>query len=137
MAGYAEMQPMHAKAAPEHFAAGGELWLVRDGENVVFACWIFPERTPVGDAPGGWLTLPPGVQCLEDSVAAPAARGRGIAPATWALVADVLERRGAETLVTKVSDDNTGTQRAIAKAGFVAIAAGDALGAALSTGMLL
>lgn len=119
--GYADLQPVTARGAPERFAAGGELWLVRDRGEVLFACWIFGERTPVGGAPGGWLELRPGVNCLEDSVAAPSARGRGIAPGTWSYVADVLASRGVTTLITKVEDDNAASLRSIAKVGFVAL----------------
>lgn len=118
---YAELQPDKARIAPERFDARAELWLVREGGAVLFACWIFVDRTPVGDAPGGWQPLPPGVYCLEDSITEEAARGRGVAPGTWTLVADDLARRGAAALITKVEDDNDASRRAIAKVGFVAL----------------
>lgn len=97
---------------------GGRLFLVLDGDEPLFACWIYERRTPVLAAPGGWLDLPPGVACLEDSVTAAAARGRGIAPAAWSALAALLREEGVGALITKVGVENVPSRRAVEKAGF-------------------
>lgn len=111
-----------AEAAARLHEWDGRLQLVLDGDALLFVCWIFTARTPVGAAPGGVLELPAGVACLEDSIALPAARGHGIAPATWSRVADDLQAEGFRTLVTKVAAGNAPSRRAVAKAGFVEVA---------------
>lgn len=98
--------------------AGADLWLVLDDGAPAFACWIFRERTPVLAARGGWLPLPPATACLEDSVAAPAYRGRGLAAAAWSAIAGDLARGGMTSIVTKVREDNAASRRAVEKAGF-------------------
>jgi RimJ/RimL family protein N-acetyltransferase len=98
---------------------GADLWLVQAGAQPAFACWIFRERAPVLAARGGWLTLPKGTACLEDSVTAPQSRGRGLAGAAWSAVADDLAHGGLTTLITKVAEDNTASRRAVEKVGFV------------------
>jgi len=99
-------------------ARGGVLWLAfRDGEPA-FSCWTWRARTPLRAARGGWLALPPGVACLEDSVTAARFRGCGVAPAAWAVVAGAVRADGAHALVTKVGEDNTASRRAVEKAGF-------------------
>ena len=100
-------------------AAGHELWVVttHDGQPA-FACWMHRCRTPVTAAAGGWLELPPGVACLEDSVTAPRLRGNGIAPAAWCAIAERAEAEGLSTLVMKVETGNSPSRRAVAKAGF-------------------
>jgi L-amino acid N-acyltransferase YncA len=105
------------EAAAFH-AEGHDLWLAVDGETPLFTCWIFKGRVPAVAAPGGWLELPPGVACLEDSLTTPAARGRGIAPAAWTSIADALVSEGLETMITKVETENAPTRKAVAKAGF-------------------
>ncbi len=103
-------------------ARGGTLWLAfRDGRPA-FSCWTWRGEAPVGAARHGWLTLPGGVACLEDSVTAETFRGQGIAPAAWAVVAGALRRDGLRTLVTKVGDDNAPSRRAVEKAGFTEVA---------------
>lgn len=97
---------------------GGRPWLVLDGDAPAFACWTFATRAPMIAARGGWLALADGTVVLEDSVAAPIARGRGIAPRTWNYVADVLAQDGAARLITKVETTNTSSRRAVTKAGF-------------------
>lgn len=101
-----------------HHSLDGELWITREGDVPLFACWIFPERSPVLAAPGGWLELPPGVAVLENSFTSPLARGRGIAPASWCHVADVLAERGVRSLITKVEVVNFPSRKAVTKAGF-------------------
>jgi GNAT superfamily N-acetyltransferase len=106
-------------SARERFAVpGAQLWLVEADGLPRFACWLFHERTPVATAPGAWLELPAGVVCLEDSMASPAIRGRGVAPATWTLLADDLAAQGVESMITKVDASNAPSRRAVEKAGF-------------------
>lgn len=102
--------------------AGGALWIVLDGRQAAFTCWIFPRVTPAVAARGGWLELPPGVVCLEDSATSPDHRGKGVAPAAWSGIAEVLRARGVQAITTKVAVDNGPSRRAVAKAGFVEVA---------------
>jgi RimJ/RimL family protein N-acetyltransferase len=106
----------------DRLSAGGTLWLARDGDAVAFCCWTFPRRTPVLAATGGWLELPDGVACLEDSVTAPDHRGRGLAPAAWAIIAARLAAQDLAQLVTKVETTNAPSIRAVEKAHFRRIA---------------
>lgn len=101
---------------------GGELWLVRSADRAAFACWIFGSETPVAAAKTGYLQLPHGTACLEDSVTFPSYRGQGIAPAAWCMIADSLAERRFERLLTKVAADNVASRRAVAKAGFREVA---------------
>lgn len=107
--------------ARERLAAGNTLWLVLDGTAPLFACWIFRGRTPVIAAPGGEMELAPGTACLEDSVTAAAARGRGVAPGAWTAIADGLAADGVRQLITKVEVGNIPSRRAVEKAGFRAV----------------
>jgi ribosomal protein S18 acetylase RimI-like enzyme len=100
---------------------GGRVWLVRSRDELAFSCWTFARSTPTIAATGGWLELPEGVVCLEDSITAPAYRGRSIAPAAWAALADRLGSE-ASTIVTKVETHNEPSIRAVEKAGFRQIA---------------
>lgn len=99
-------------------ARGGVLWLAFHEGEPAFSCWTWGDHTPVRVARGGWLALPPHVACLEDSVTAERFRGRGIAPAAWAVIAAAVRAGGARTLVTKVEADNTASRRAVEKTGF-------------------
>lgn len=101
---------------------GGTLWLAFLEERPAFSCWTWLADTPLRAAHGGWLALPEGVACLEDSVTAEPFRGLGVAPAAWGVVAAALRARGAASLVTKVGEDNAPSRRAVEKAGFVAVA---------------
>jgi L-amino acid N-acyltransferase YncA len=98
---------------------GADLWLVQEGVQPAFSCWIFRKRAPVLAARGGWLTLPAATGCLEDSVTAPLYRGRGLAAGAWSAIADDLAQDGVTTLITKVAEDNTASRRAVEKIGFV------------------
>ena len=115
LAGLPAMSPADAARLR---ARGGRLFLVLDGREPLFACWIHTTRTPTIAARGGWLALPPGVVCLEDSVTAPAARGRGVAPAAWSALADRLHEAGVGSMVTKVGVENAPSRKAVEKAGF-------------------
>jgi RimJ/RimL family protein N-acetyltransferase len=101
---------------------GNDLWLVFDGDQPLFACYTFRQSAPVMAATGGQLDLPEGAACLEDSFASPAARGRGIAPATWTLVGDALRAEGFQALVTKIESSNKASNRAVEKVGYRPIA---------------
>jgi GNAT superfamily N-acetyltransferase len=101
---------------------GNDAWLVVDGDEPLFACYSFRHSAPVLAASHGKLTLPPGAACIEDSVAAPAARGRGIGPGAWTLIGDELSRDGFTALVTKIETANTPSRRAAEKVGFRPVA---------------
>lgn len=101
---------------------GNELWLALEDERPLFSCWIFRQHAPAVAAPGGQVPLPPATVCIEDSVTAAAARGRGIAPAAWAAIADALAEEGQHRLITKVAAENIPPRRAAEKVGFVTIA---------------
>jgi predicted GNAT family acetyltransferase len=102
--------------------AGNDWWIVLDEDVPLFSCWIFRDRAPVLAAPAGRLELAPGRVCLEDSVTSGAARGRGIAPAAWALIADALADEGQAEMITKVGIENAASRRAVTKAGFEEVA---------------
>jgi len=105
-------------ATRERLGAGNTLWLAFDGDDLLFGCWTFSERTPVLAAPGGWLHLPGGIACLEDSATTPVARGRGIAPGSWTAIADQLAGEGCTAMITKVEVANTASRKAVVKSGF-------------------
>jgi L-amino acid N-acyltransferase YncA len=117
-----ELPTIGAHEARERLAAGAELWLLREGTHGAFACWIFRGRTPVFAARDGWLSLPPGTVCLEDSVTSPAYRGRGLASAAWSEIARVLQGQHVAAMITKVAEDNAASRRAVEKAGFEPVA---------------
>ncbi len=106
----------------DRIRGGNDLWLVLEGDRLLFSCWIFRGQTPVIAAPGGLLPLPAGTVCQEDSVTATAARGRGIAPAAWAAIADALAEEGERRVIRKVEAANCASRRAGAKVGFKPVA---------------
>jgi RimJ/RimL family protein N-acetyltransferase len=109
---------MTADEVAERMAAGGELWLTVEGDRVAFACWAFHGRGPVHGARDEEARLPAGVLYLEDSVASPDFRGRGVGPATWSALADAAAAGGDRCIVTKVDVTNTSSRRAVEKVGF-------------------
>lgn len=111
--------PQQARARLE---AGNDIWLVLDGDEPVFVSFTFRQSTPVIAASNGTLTLPPGAACLEEAYTAPAARGRGIAPAAWTLIGAELAEAGFGTLVTKIETSNAASRRAAEKTGFRPVA---------------
>lgn len=117
-----QLETVGLPEAERRFASGAELWIVKDGAHAAFSCWIFRSRVPVLAASGGWLTLPVGTVCLEDSVTAPRYRGLGIAPAAWSGVADSLAQEGIEAIVTKVEEQNKPCRRSIERVGFRLVA---------------
>lgn len=122
LAAFDTLPTINAVQAAERVRQGGRPFLVLDHGQPLFACWIFTDRAPMLAARGGWLALPEQAACLEDSVAAPAARGRGIAPLTWRALADRLAHEDKRAMITKVATDNAPSRRAVAKAGFREIA---------------
>jgi RimJ/RimL family protein N-acetyltransferase len=111
--------PQDLALAPGWMGEGNELWLAAAGRTPAFACWVFRRRMPMGQAAGGWLNMPEGTAFLEHSVTAADFRGKGIAPAAWAAIAERLRDDQVRTLVTKVTEDNVVTQKSLAKVGFV------------------
>lgn len=106
-------------------SAGADLWMVRDGAVAACSFWIFWDQSPVLAAAHGWMPLPEGTVCLEDSVTAPAYRGRGLAPAAWARVAARLSEQGVSSIITKIEEQNTPSRRAVEKIGFREVAVMD------------
>jgi RimJ/RimL family protein N-acetyltransferase len=98
------------------------LWLVMDGPRLAFSCWNFLGQGPLIGAQGGDRPIPPDVVMLEDSISSPHVRGRGVAPAARAAIADYHAREGRGSMVTKVAVENVAVQRALEKAGFGAVA---------------
>jgi len=117
-AGRVEELGQSAAVARRRHAEGNALWLALDGDELLFGCWTFSRRAPVLAANGGWLELPAGIACLEDSATLPAARGRGFAPGSWTAIADRLAADGCTAMITKVGVENTASRKAVAKAGF-------------------
>ncbi len=101
---------------------GGRLWLVEDDDGPAFTCWIFENYTPSAVAPRERLDLPPGTVGLEDSFTAPDFRGRGVAPAAWTAIADLLAAEGVHAIATPVDEDNQASRRGVEKAGFKQVA---------------
>jgi RimJ/RimL family protein N-acetyltransferase len=110
------------REAATRIAAGNDLWVVLDEGRVLFSLWVFRERTPAIAAPGGLLTLPRDIVCIEDIEVVAAARGRGLAPAAYAAIFDAVSAEGADWVLIKVAADNAPSLRAAEKAGFQAVA---------------
>jgi RimJ/RimL family protein N-acetyltransferase len=110
----------HAEAE-RRLQSGGTLWLVLERRRPAFSCWTFRDKTPIRAAQKGWLDLPAGVACLEESMTAAAYRGRSIAPAAWTLIADRLASQQLSRLVTTIEEENAASRTAVAKVGFVEI----------------
>lgn len=102
---------------------GNDRWLVLDDrDRPLFSCWIFRRRAPAVAAPQGQIELAHRMVCLEDSVTAPLARGRGVAPAAWSAIADELAGEGVRRMITKVRVDNLPSRKAVEKVGFEGVA---------------
>ena len=102
--------------------AGNDIWFVLQGDQPLFLCFTFRHETPVIAASEGTLALPPGAACLEDSVTAPEARGRGIATAAWTLIGEELRQDGFRELVAKIETSNVASERVAEKSGFRPVA---------------
>lgn len=117
-----QLRTVVPREASARIDAGNDLWLVLEGDRLLFSAWIFRGQTPVIAASGGQMILPADTVCLEDSEAVPAARGRGIALAAWAAIADAVAAEGRRWIITKVTVENVSSRRAVEKAGFDAVA---------------
>jgi GNAT superfamily N-acetyltransferase len=117
-----DLETVSPEAARARLREGHDLWLVVDDDQAVFTTWIFRRRAPAVAARGGWFDLPGGTVCQEDSFTAVHARGRGIAPAAWAAIADVLAAEGPELLIRKAESGNVAARRAGEKVGFRPVA---------------
>ena len=106
----------------DRVARGGVPWVVDAGGKAAFTCWTFLKEAPVGSLPSGWLPLPEGTACLEDSITSADFRGQGIAPRAWAALSGALRDEGFAYLVTKVEDVNQPSRKAVTKAGFREVA---------------
>lgn len=116
-----DLETVDATEAALRLDAGARWWLVYDGEQPLFSCWLFTGKAPVLAAPGGWLALPADTVVLEDSVTSAAARGRGIAPRAWNALAALCATRH-DRMLTKVAVDNAPSRKAVEKAGFAGVA---------------
>ena len=114
--------PVSRHEALRRIEAGHDLWLVLDGADLAFYCWVLRGQAPSAMAHSGVLQLPEGVVNLEDSVTVAAFRGRGIAGTAWATLAHELRVEGLRSLVTRVTVDNVPSRRAVSKADFVEVA---------------
>jgi RimJ/RimL family protein N-acetyltransferase len=99
---------------------GADLWMAWQGDEPVFACWVFADDAPVAAAPGGTLDLPAETMVVEDVATAYRHHGRGIAPVALAALAAELGRSGS--VIAKVEQDNRASRRAFRKAGFRPVA---------------
>lgn len=100
-------------------AAGHDVWLIRDGDLLVYAGWVFHRVAPTAAARTGWVELLPGTSNPEDMVTDPAYRGRGLASSAYTLIFDALLESGrAERIVGKVPVDNGANRRALMKSGW-------------------
>jgi GNAT superfamily N-acetyltransferase len=114
--------PMSEHRAARRLADGGTLWLVFERDRLAFVSWVFRRHLPVYGARGGKLELPAGVACVDDSICLPGFRGRGIAPAFWSTIAEVLAQDGERALLRRVHVTNTSSRRAGEKLGFREVA---------------
>jgi len=112
-----QLDTVNSSTGRARLAGGAVWWCVLQDAQPVFSCWVFSKTAPVLAAPGGWLSLPHGAVVLEDSVTAPAGRGRGIAPAAWRHVA-ASAAASASVMFTKVAVTNTPSRKAVVKAGY-------------------
>ena len=106
----------------DRLAQGATLWLVQAGEHLAFHCWTFQTRFPLRGIQGGALALPADVVIVEDVVASPAFRGRGVAGAALTAVGDACRDGGARWMCMKVDGDDPVSQRLIAKIGYAEVA---------------
>ena len=109
--------PVRAQAT-RRMSKGGTPWLSLENGKVAFGCWTFSGHAPVFGGRNGGAQLPAGSVMLEDSQTVPDFRGRGVAPATWSAIADLLAERGVEDMYTKVDVENIPSTKAVLKAGF-------------------
>jgi hypothetical protein len=111
-----EVGEVSPEIVESRLANGGHPWVVVEDGQVAFACWIYPDGTPL-EFPPGWLPLPDDAVALEHSVASPHFRGRGTATGAWVALAEHYGKN-AKTMITVVTADNIPTLKAVAKVGF-------------------
>jgi RimJ/RimL family protein N-acetyltransferase len=115
---FAKLEPVNSRDARRRMEAGGILWLALADKHPVFACWTFTRRSPVGQANGGWLRLPPGVAHLKDIVTAENHRGLGIAPGAISAIAAMLVADEVEWFIGRPEAGNVPSRRVYEKLGF-------------------
>jgi L-amino acid N-acyltransferase YncA len=101
---------------------GHDLWVLRHGDRAAFSCWIYRGKAPALAARGGWLPLPDGAACIEDSVTDADYRGQGAAPASIVNICRSLTAEGYRQLLTKIELSNAASNRAAEKSGFHRVA---------------
>ena len=101
---------------------GHELWIAREGDDAVFACWLWLRKAPVAAARSGWIALPEHTACLGESVTRADRRGRGIAARAWQAIAVEIAALGYERLLIRVSAPDRALRYAVLKAGFEELA---------------
>jgi len=102
--------------------SGGSLWLVQNGDRAALRCWVFRDWCPMGGAPGGGIRPPSDAVVVKDVMTSPEFRGRGVAPAAWAAIADAYREDGSRWMYIRVDSNNDPSRRAIEKAGFREVA---------------
>jgi len=107
--------------ARSRFEAGGRLFTASADGELAFACWVF-RAIPTIAARSGWYRVRDDARALEHSITVEAHRGRGLAPAVWSELCDLLEAESVTGLLTKVGLTNDASRRAVTKAGFVEMA---------------
>src|SRR5260221_5565520 len=110
------------RIARRRLAEGADLWIAREADRPVFACWIFRQRTPVLAAPGGWLDLPSGTVGVDDWVMSPTHGDREALSAAWSALAAELATEPIDAIVMKVAEANLQCRGAIRRVGFRAVA---------------
>ena len=113
-----QLSNVPASVAEARIQRGHDLWLALRDERMLFSMWVFRGTTPTIAAPDGEILLPDGVVCFEDVQTVADMRGRGIAPAAFAAVADSLAEAHVEQVVAKIAVQNEASIRAFEKAGF-------------------
>jgi GNAT superfamily N-acetyltransferase len=106
----------------DRLAEGAILWMVVEGDRAAFRCWNFYATGPLPGGRRGRILVPPEIVMLEDSIANPEFRGRGVAPGAWTEIADYNAEHGMTTMITKVGVENDASRRAVEKAGFRGVA---------------
>jgi L-amino acid N-acyltransferase YncA len=107
--------------ARARFETKGRLFVACTNGELAFTCWVFA-AIPTLAARSGWYRVREDARGLEYSITVEAHRGRGLAPAVWSQLSDLLEVEGVTGLLTKVGLTTEATRNAVANSGFVEIA---------------
>ncbi len=105
-----------------YLAGGARLYVATCGDELAFSTWIHVDRVPLASAPGGWLELPPELVSFEDSIAAPAHRGSGIALAAVRHITAIEKAAGFEAPISRVDVRNVRARRWAQKMGAAEVA---------------